>query len=373
MHSHSITWRKLLLVLPAVAVAVAFSCGVPKTDDAKEKEDDDADGDGFTLTVTGTDFDSHHHDATAMFALVDRTAHTVKRLDDLTIHEGDFVVTATGALIAGHDYFFDYLIDVNHNGQCDAPPADHPWRRKIDAVSGDVSITEVHNMAFTDVCESFKGTAPSVPAEGALLVTGVLTLDSGVAADETLGIEPGQALVGATVFLEGDPTNEARTDSQGAFTLAIDPGAALAAGGKPTLVMWYTVPSAGHSSTDWASAAARFGVRKELDMAASAGDAVELGSVPLTYTSAVKFLVKDEASSDAVSACWIDFPDYSFQLVVLELPGAVYSVDYLPPGTYNVRIACGGYADKVTEVTVGTSTAADQVQDLGAMTVTKAP
>jgi hypothetical protein len=357
--------------LAAAAVgALAFSCGSPKADDADEKEDDGTSTDGggtFTLAVNGLEFDGTHHGHVGMFALVDRTARTIQRLPDVTVN-GAFNVTATKALTAGHDYYFDYVMDVNGNGKCDAPPTDHTWRRKINTVTGDTTIEETHHMGFTDVCATFDGTLPAVPGEGALTVSGTLKLDPGVTAEEGVDLTPGQALVGATVFLEGDPTNEARTDSQGAFVLAIDPGAALAAGGTPTLVMWYTVPAAGKATTDWASATARFGTRKELQMAAAEGDALALGETTLTYTQGVSIPVKDEAGAP-VPKCWLDFAAYGFQLVFVEKEGGVYQVDYLPPGTYDVTANCIGFEPKQAQVTVGTATASGQFQEVPAIVV----
>ena len=71
-----------------------------------------------------------------------------------------FSFTFTGVLVTGVAYQVHYWIDSNFGGGtagvCDPKAIDHQWNVAIAAVTGDVTIAEVHDGANTvDVCTTF--------------------------------------------------------------------------------------------------------------------------------------------------------------------------------------------------------------------------
>jgi hypothetical protein len=55
----------------------------------------------------------------------------------------------------GKTYQVDFYADMNENGIYDAPPADHAWRLASGSISGDKSLTFIHNTTFTDIGWSY--------------------------------------------------------------------------------------------------------------------------------------------------------------------------------------------------------------------------
>ena len=62
-----------------------------------------------------------------------------------------FEVAIPDILIAGETYLVDFYVDYNRNGRYDAPPADHAWRRVVNAPAATASLAFVHNANFTDI------------------------------------------------------------------------------------------------------------------------------------------------------------------------------------------------------------------------------
>jgi plastocyanin len=74
-------------------------------------------------------------------------------LDTVTIEaltEADFSVSSP-SLTAGGSYFINFFADFNDNGAYDAPPTDHAWQLVLENVSGDTTLTFIHNTSFTDI------------------------------------------------------------------------------------------------------------------------------------------------------------------------------------------------------------------------------
>jgi plastocyanin len=69
-------------------------------------------------------------------------------IEELT--SADFEVTSA-SLMSGHSYTVNFFADFNDNGVYDAPPVDHAWQIVLDSISGDTTITFVHNTDFTDI------------------------------------------------------------------------------------------------------------------------------------------------------------------------------------------------------------------------------
>lgn len=89
-------------------------------------------------------------------AVVDEGSGTAVQTADITVAaNGMFAFSWPGILEDGRSYRVDFYADHNGNGACDAPPADHAWRRMTGVVRGDVAIDFPHDTNFTDVCSSF--------------------------------------------------------------------------------------------------------------------------------------------------------------------------------------------------------------------------
>jgi hypothetical protein len=52
---------------------------------------------------------------------------------------------------AGKSYHVDFWADFNENGMYDTPPTDHAWRIELNDVTGDTTLTFIHNTDFTDI------------------------------------------------------------------------------------------------------------------------------------------------------------------------------------------------------------------------------
>jgi hypothetical protein len=111
------------------------------------------------LTFTGQGFDVHNG---VRFEVVvsraDNNAVLVHAVSDSldTGASGAFSYTWPGLLEVGKAYRVDYFADVNKNGTCDAPPADHVWHRDVTSVSDDVALAVTHDTTWVNVCPSFQ-------------------------------------------------------------------------------------------------------------------------------------------------------------------------------------------------------------------------
>ena len=66
------------------------------------------------------------------------------------IVDQSFSVSVPG-IEAGKNYLVDFWADFNENGMYDGPPTDHAWRINLNDVTGDTTLTFVHNTIFTDI------------------------------------------------------------------------------------------------------------------------------------------------------------------------------------------------------------------------------
>ncbi len=303
------------------------------------------------LAFSGVEFGPHEHHPLKM-ALIDRDLDARIFTADLSVSDGKFSLNKEKTLVEGHRYFLDYFADVNGNHACDAPITDHVWRIPIETVTGNVTITDAHKMNFFDSCASFKDVFTGPTGDTTLLITGKISLSDTVT--DAQGLTPGQTLVGAQVFVEGFSDQDAVTDSTGAFRLAIslNKEQALIASEK-RLVMWYTQTKPGKKSTDWDVADARFGATKSIPLTAD----LNIGEQKLNHTKSVKFRTLNATDSSGVSGCWVRSPSLGANLVISVAAGGNYTVDYLPPGTYDLAITCPGFQSATTTITVGDATA----------------
>jgi plastocyanin len=66
------------------------------------------------------------------------------------IMEADFSVHSY-SIMPGNTYHVNFYADFNQNGMYDAPPVDHAWQIMLENVTGDTTLTFVHNTNFTDI------------------------------------------------------------------------------------------------------------------------------------------------------------------------------------------------------------------------------
>lgn len=71
------------------------------------------------------------------------------RVDSISTTE--FTVSVPDVLIAGETYWVDFYADFNMNQRYDDPPVDHAWRRVIASITGNTSLSFVHDVNFTDI------------------------------------------------------------------------------------------------------------------------------------------------------------------------------------------------------------------------------
>lgn len=169
--------RRSLASLVAVAVLATLSLALPgcdSTDDGTDvtvtdngtdnapdaggdtpAADTDDHGQKFALTLTGTAFGPHEGQVVTV-GLLEAADNTARATRTATVAGGTFTVSFADLLEAGIAYTVKYYADLNGNGQCDAPPADHAWSVDVPAVTGDVTIPVTHNTNFdTAACTVF--------------------------------------------------------------------------------------------------------------------------------------------------------------------------------------------------------------------------
>lgn len=319
----------------------------------------------YNLTIKGKGFDPHGG-ALVGVAVFDRTLRSVVNKTEGTVsHDGLFTLAMDQVLTDRGAYYLDFYTDMNGNKMCDSPPTDHVWKTKIDDVTGDTERLLEHHMGFEDSCPSF---LESKSPENAINVTisGTLKLSDSVGSTE--GLKGGQVLQGATVFLQGFPSQETKTNSQGQFTLELKiPEAGLIDDStRRKLVMWYTVPQDADDPFKWSPSTARFGHVKDIDYPAGGGS-VSLGGVDLTFTKAMILPVIDHVTGAIVSGCWIRLPDFGFQLTITQNGDGHYLIDYLPPQSYRIDVTCTGYTAQSVTRTVSPATGIEQTETVEAV------
>lgn len=336
-----------LYLVPLFMTLSSLSCN-PSTDTLND------------LKFSANDF-LPHNDQELQVAIVRKNTGAVVRTDQTVIRDGAFAFSFPGILQRGEAYFVDYFADLNNNGSCDPPQTDHTWRVKIPTVDGDVDFVDTHHMGFTDVCSSFTGESAEDGSE-TTTVTLVGTLAVEPSVKEVSGITPGALLTGSTIFVEGFPNVDTETRTDGTFRLQI-PVPTSKAGESLHAVMWHTVHT--ESPLKWDANITRIGKREAFTRPKmSETQTVNLGKVFLSYTKRVFFTLREETTNDAVDLCWVQLPDYKFQLFFNNVGSGLYRIDYLPPGDYTMKLDCLG-SEKLVPFTVGTSTGYTDSQDLG--------
>jgi hypothetical protein len=76
----------------------------------------------------------------------------------VSVPSDTFELSLGRKLMKGKSYLIDFFADLNKNGKYDKPPVDHAWRIPLLKLTGDTTITFVHNTNFTDIG------SPKIPA-----------------------------------------------------------------------------------------------------------------------------------------------------------------------------------------------------------------
>jgi plastocyanin len=84
------------------------------------------------------------------FALIDQESGEILQRIHNTITTADFSVEFA-EVATGGSYNIDFYADHNHSGNYNSPPTDHAWRIELDNLTGDTTLTFVHNTTFTDI------------------------------------------------------------------------------------------------------------------------------------------------------------------------------------------------------------------------------
>jgi hypothetical protein len=99
----------------------------------------------FSLTVKVTSFAPHVGQKIVawVYLLPDKTKVGEGTIASLPSPDDSMVIP--GILDAGSSYQIDLWADLNGNGTCDPPPADHSWRLTAADITGDTTVEQVHD------------------------------------------------------------------------------------------------------------------------------------------------------------------------------------------------------------------------------------
>lgn len=139
--------RQLGLAALLLAALSTPACG-------DDEDDADHDEGPFDLTFAGTGF-GPHNGQTLWVAVVATQTNTVLDKQSVTVTDGAFSLSWTGALEHDLDYAVHYYADHNGSGGCDAPPGDHVWSESLGKIHADITKTVTHSTTFTNVCATF--------------------------------------------------------------------------------------------------------------------------------------------------------------------------------------------------------------------------
>jgi hypothetical protein len=115
----------------------------------------------FNLTVTVTNFAPHVGQKIVawVYLLPDKTKVGEGTIPSLPAPDDSMVIP--GILDAGSSYQIDLWADLNGNGTCDPPPADHSWRLTADDITGDTTVEQVHDTTtLVPVCDAAGNPTP---------------------------------------------------------------------------------------------------------------------------------------------------------------------------------------------------------------------
>jgi len=111
----------------------------------------------FDLNLSGTGYQPHAGQLMEV-AIVAATDRSVLAHRSLTMGaDGVLNVDFLGALVPGADHLVRFYADLNGDGECDTPPADHSWEIPLEDAMGHESVVYNHDTDFTYVCDSFGG------------------------------------------------------------------------------------------------------------------------------------------------------------------------------------------------------------------------
>ena len=109
--------------------------------------DIDDHGEKFTLAVSGSGF-TPHEGQTLVVGFLEAGDDSAKETRTATVAGGVFSVSFAGVLEAGRAYTVKYYADVDGDGKCDTPPADHAWSVAVPAVTENTHVQVTHNTDF---------------------------------------------------------------------------------------------------------------------------------------------------------------------------------------------------------------------------------
>jgi hypothetical protein len=109
----------------------------------------------YSLSLVGSSFGVHDGETLAA-VVVDETTGSRSARETTVVAGGAFELAWPGALEAGRAYHIDYYVDVDGDGDCTAPPADHVWSVDLPVVASDVRASVTHSTTFDPAaCDSF--------------------------------------------------------------------------------------------------------------------------------------------------------------------------------------------------------------------------
>jgi hypothetical protein len=129
------------VLLGASLVAGLSSCG----GEARKRD----------LTFMGSGYSPLDGQTLHMAVLRADTGEVVARKDAL-VSDGSVQLSFPDLLEEDVAYRLDYYVDLNGNGQCDAPPTDAVWRTGLRPVAADMTVQDAYDTRyFGSDCSAF--------------------------------------------------------------------------------------------------------------------------------------------------------------------------------------------------------------------------
>ena len=110
---------------------------------------------GFNLSFSGNAYNVHIGQPLSV-KIVRVSDNVIVQSDSMIVAaDGSFSFNWPGILKLGQSYNIDFYADVSpFNGSCDTPP-DHAWRMTLGPVTDNITIDDLHDTNFIDVCSTF--------------------------------------------------------------------------------------------------------------------------------------------------------------------------------------------------------------------------
>ena len=108
-------------------------------------------GADLSMQLHFTNFSAHVGQLFQVRVELSSTGEQIAFEEVAAISEAAFDVTFMHILVADETYDIEYWADFNGNGSYDAPPGDHAWRNTASNISGDQSLTLIHNTNWQDI------------------------------------------------------------------------------------------------------------------------------------------------------------------------------------------------------------------------------